>query len=879
MTIRNLHHALEPRTLALIAGTGPAGRLGRVVSDHVRAGGFEGPVWRLGAAVGEGTEAHADPGLLPGAPDLAVVAAAPDEAVAIVAGLAACGARAAVVLGEDPEWDEPARQALREAARPALLRVIGPGSAGLMVPALGLNASLAPTLARPGKLALVSQSGAIASGLVEWAADRGIGFSHVVSLGAMADVDLGDYLDLLAGDRRTTAILAYLETITAARKFMSAARAAARLKPVVMIKAGRHPASRAAAATHTGSLVAADAVVDAALRRAGVLRVGGLDQLFDAAEVMGRLRPLPRGRLAIVTNSGAAGVLALDGLLDLGGEVAALGTAGGAARENPIDLDAEADPERYRAAMEAAMADPGADAVLVMNCATGLADPRGIARAVAASAGGGSWSGKPLLACWLGGAAAREARRELREAGIATYDTPAAAAGAVAHLTEWGRAQAALLRVPDRGDAALCLPAGARERVGEVLRTAVAQGRETLGPAESLDLLAAYGIPVCPAVLAPDAEAVAAAAAGALEGADAVAVKLVAPEVPHKSSVGGVVLNLASPVAAAEAARAIAARLARRRPGSLPEGFLVQPMVRRAQAEELILGIGRDAVFGPVLLFGAGGVTVEATGDTALALPPLDRTLAADLVGRTRIGRVVESVGAVGADAVHAALVALSNLTEDFPAIRALDVNPLIADGEGVLALDARVVIDPALVGLPGPNPAFAIRPYPAAWTRTVSLGDAPFVLRAIRPTDAFLYPEFLARLAPEAIRMRFLAPRKQFPDEMGLRLTQLDYDRDMAFVALAGDGSLAGVARLACQPGRDTAEYALIVRSDLGGRGLGTALMEHLIAYARSEGVRGLEGSILAENRAMIGLVTRLGFRVERDPDDASLVTSRLAL
>jgi acetyltransferase len=591
MTIRNLHHALEPRSVALVGATEREGALGAVALANLIAGGFEGPIWPVNPkhATVRGLACHADVAALPGAPDLAVIASPPRTLPAVVAALGARGTRAAVVLTPGLAGRRRLRKAMLEAARPHLLRLIGPDSAGLMVPSLGLNAGLAPTMARPGKLALVSQSGAIATTLVDWAAERGIGFSHVVSLGDMADVDIGDYLDLLAGDRRTTAILCYLETVPAARKFMSAARAAARLKPVVAIKAGRHPAGAAAASTHAGALAGEDAVSEAALRRAGVLRVIGLGELFDAAEVMGRFRPLARGRLGIVTNGGGAGVLALDRLADMGEEAAELAPATVAALEvlapgardvpNPVDIDGDAPPERYVAALGALAADPGVDVLLAMNCPTGLADPRAAARAVAEAAERGQIGGKPVLSCWLGGAAARAARGDLRARGIASYDTPARAAAAARHLTEWGRLQAALLRVPDRGEAAglgdggaggaACGAGGAAARAGvaAVFAAAAEAGRRMLEPAEVAAVLGAYGVPLCPVRVVADAAAVEAAARALLAEADAVAVKLVSRDVAHKSEVGGVALDLASAEAAGEAARAIAARVADRRPG------------------------------------------------------------------------------------------------------------------------------------------------------------------------------------------------------------------------------------------------------------------------------------------------------------------------
>jgi acetyltransferase len=893
MSIRNLHFALRPRSVAVVGASERPGSLGAALMRNLLAGGFKGPIRPVTPqrpAV-MGLDCVARPAELPEAPDLAAVvgpAATPD----MVAELGARGAKVVVALGG--EVDAAGRQALREAARPHLLRVIGPDALGLVIPGLGLDLSVAPRRVAPGRLALVSQSSAVAAALVDWAAARGIGFSHVIGLGDMADVDLGDCLDLLAGEGGARAILLYCETIPAARKFLSAARAAARLKPVIVLKAGRSPAAAAAAATHTGALSGADAVVDAALRRAGALRVHGLAELFAAAETIARFRPLERARLGIVTNGGGAGVLAADRLAETEGALAGLapetlaaldaalpeGWSGG----NPVDLGGDAPPERHAAALAAVAADPGVDVTLTLHCPMATSDGLAAAQAVGGMVADGRIGGKPALACWLGGASAEEGRAALQAAGVAGYDTPEAAAAAVGHLTDWSRAQAALLRVPDRRseEALGATPADARAAAEAVFRAAAADGRGLLTEPEAASVLAAYGVPVAPVRLAATPEEVGDLAGDMLRAGGTLALKLVSRDVSHKSDVGGVALDLATPLAAEEAALAMAARLGTALPGARLDGFALQPMIRRPFAQELILGVSHDPVFGPVILFGAGGIAVELTRDTAIALPPLDAGLAAELVGRTRVARLLAGFRGrppADADALHRALVALSHLAEDFPAVRALDVNPLLADADGVLALDASIEIDPAALDVPPPNPHLAIRPYPAAWTREARLRDGTYAIRPILPLDVLLYRDFFARLDAEDTRMRFMAPRKHFPDEVGLRLTQLDYDRDMAFVALTPEGELAGVSRLSADPDHETAEYALVVRSDLAGRGLGTALMTTLIDYARADGIRRLEGMVLAENKGMRALIGRLGFTVEPMPAEPGVVMSRLAL
>jgi acetyltransferase len=894
MSIRNLHFALRPRSVAVIGASERPGSAGARLLANLQAGGFAGPIWpvnpRRRSVLGLSCVAGAAD--LPGPPDLAAIVTPTEALPAAVAELGAAGGRCAVVFGE--RVPAATRAAMLAAARPHLLRLIGPETLGLMIPGAGLDLSLAPHPATAGRLALVSQSGAIAATIVDWASERGVGLSHVIGLGDMADVDLGDCLDLLAGAATARAILVYVETIPAARKALSAARAAARLKPVIVLKAGRTPAAAAAAATHAGALAGEDAVVDAALRRAGVLRVHGLAEMFAAAETVARFRPLERARLAVVTNGGGAGVLAADGLAEDGGALAALAPETAAALDavlpagwsgaNPVDILGDAGPERYVAALEAVAADPGVDVTLTLHCPRAEADPEAVARAVAGRAEQGRIGGKPALAGWLGGATARGGRAILRAAGLASYDTPEDAAEAIGHLTDWGRAQAALLRVPDRlREAALRpSPPDARARALAIFRAVAAEGRSLLTAPEAAAALEAYGVPVVAVRVAATPVEVGDLASDMLREEAALAVKLISRDVSHKSDVGGVALDVATPQAAEEAALAMEDRLRAARPKARVDGFALQPMIRRPFAQEVIIGVGRDPVFGPVILFGAGGLAVELLGDTAIALPPLDAGLAGELVARTRMGRALAGVRGrppADMDALNAALVALSHMTEDFAALRALDVNPLLADDAGVLALDARIEIDPDELEVAPPNPHLAIRPYPASWRRELAREEGAYAIRPILPLDVLLYPDFLARLDDEALRMRFMAPRRRFPDEMGLRLTQLDYDRDMAFVALDPEGGLAGVSRLSADPDRETAEYALVVRSDLAGRGLGTALMTTLIDYARAEGIRRLEGMVLAENRGMRGLVDKLGFVAEPMVEEPGVVMTRLAL
>ncbi|WP_299132284.1 acetate--CoA ligase family protein [uncultured Amaricoccus sp.] len=891
MTVRNLDFTLHPRSVAVVGASDRPGSVGAVVMGNILSGGFPGPVWPVNPKHGTvaGLPCFADVADLPEAPDLAVVLSPAAGVPEIIDGLGDRGCRVAVVATSGITRANGLRQRMLEAARPYILRVIGPDSVGLIVPTARLNASFAHMGAEPGQLALLSQSGSIATAAVDWAAMRGIGFSQVVSLGGMADVDVGDYLDLLAGDGHTRGVLIFLESIPNPRKFLSAARALSRLKPVIVIKAGRSERAAKAAATHTGALSGADAVVEAALRRAGILRVGGLSELFSAAETVARFRPLARARLGIVTNGGGAGVLAVDRLIEGAGVLADLSDATLAAlepdmapswsRANPLDIIADASPERYLAALSAVAADDGVDVVLVMNCPSGLADSTEAARAVAGRVTKGMIGRKPVLSCWLGGTSAAAARGILRGAGVASYDNPATAAAAVGHLTNWGRAQAALSRVPDRAqeEAQSGTPADARERVRAIFRAVAAEGRTLLTEPEAGAALAAYGLPVPDLRIAATPEAARDLARDMLgETEGALVVKILSRDVGHKSDIGGVVLGVTSPAQAETAARGIARRLRKALPEAVLEGFVLQPMIDRREAQELIVGISYDPVFGPVILFGAGGVAVEVVRDTAIALPPLDSRLAADLISQTRVGALLAGYrGRPPADeaGVIGALLALSHMVEDFPCLRAVDVNPLIADHDRVVALDALIEIDPTEVERSAPNPHLAIRPYPSGWRRVHPTQDGDYVLRPILPADAILYPDFLARIAPADIRSRFLAPRHNFTEADVVRMSQLDYDREMAFVAIGPDGALAGVSRMSCDPDHRSAEYALLVRSDLKGRGLGRGLLSLLIDYAKADGLRELEGMVLTENRGMHALIGKLGFRIEHAPDDPGVV------
>ena len=897
MTVRHLDRIFEPRSVALFGASTREGSIGRTVAHNLLTGGFAGEIWFVNPKghVIDGHRCLADAAALPGVPGLAIIATPPATVPDIVEAVGGLGTRAAVVLtaglGSGP--DSLQARMLAAAERHGM-RIVGSNCLGVLAPRVGLNASFAHCNALEGDLAFISQSGAIVTSVLDWASSRGIGFSHVVSMGNMDDVDVDDLLDYLAGDVGSRAILLYLEGIRDARSFMSAARRAARVKPVVVIKGGRHAGAARAAMSHTGALAGSDAVYDAAFERAGLLRVYDLDELFDAAETLTHLEPFSGDRLAVLTNGGGAGILAVDRLEDFGATPARLTPETIArldaalpptwSKGNPVDIIGDAGADRYRAALDILLDDAGSDAVLVMYCPTSLQSGDTVAEAVIATIAA-RHPAKPVLTSWLGEDTAMSARALFQQAGIPTYATPGRAVGGFSHVVRHAKAQRDLMRTPpDVSGAFVPDVAAARAQV----TGALAAGRSMLSETEAKLVLAAYGVPVAETVFAADPAAAGEAAQRLVDAAGSsgrCVVKIVSPDISHKSDVGGVRLNVLSGQEAEAAAAAMAERVASLMPEARIEGFVVEPMIMRPRARELIAGLADDPTFGPVVLFGAGGTAVEVMDDKALALPPLDMILARSLMARTRIHRLLQGFRdwpAADLDAVALTLVKIAQLAADIPEIRELDINPLLADQDGVIALDARIVaVADADAGRSPGNRRFAIRPYPSGLEERVVLADGRAVrLRPVRPEDERYYEDFFAALDPADVRLRLLAPIKALSHNFVARMTQIDYAREMAFMAFDdGGGALLGVSRLATDPDRERAEFAIIVRSDLKGHGLGWVLMQKLIAHARAEGLAELTGDVFAENTTMLSMCRQLGFRVAMDPRDPALCTMSLDL
>jgi acetyltransferase len=868
MTIRNLEYLFKPRSLAIIGASERASSVGGAVTRNVLAGGFAGSI----ALVNRQHESIAgrpcfhSVDSIDFVPDLAVICTPPGSVPELIAELGERGTRAAIVLtaGLDATNDAGVtmKQAMLDAAKPHLLRVLGPNCVGLLSPAIGLNASFAHAPAHKGRLAFVSQSGALTTALLDWARSRQIGFSHFVSLGEAADVDFGDVIDYLAGDPDTTAILLYIESVKAARKFMSAARAAGRSKRIIAIKAGRAPEGAKAVASHTGSLAGSDDVYDAALRRAGALRVDSMLDLFLAAETLARARYFSGERLAIVTNGGGLAVLAADTLSLHGGKLAGLSPETIAqlnavlpatwSHGNPIDIIGDAPAARYVDALRPVFEDPTVDALLFLHAPTAIVDSTAIAQAVVPVLKNAP---KPSFCCWMGGDAVAAARLASVDAGLPTYDTPEAAVAAFLQVVQHRRNQQMLMETPPSLTHALPRNPQLAQRIVD---DHIAAKTAVLSEMASKEILSAYGIDVVDTRTAHD-EAEAARIAD--EIGYPVALKILSPDISHKSDVGGVALDLHSRPMVAAAAQAMQERVRAMRPDARLDGFTVERMVVAKHATELIVGVATDAVFGPTILFGAGGTAVETVRDKAIALPPLNVVLARELITRTRVSRLLagyRDVPAADLPAIERVLLGVAQLIADVPDIVELDINPLLASADGAIALDARIRV--ARSAQRGTD-RFAIRPYPVQLEDSVDIGSTRCLVRPIRPEDESKYPMLFAKTTDDDIYFRLFRKVSELPHQELARFTQIDYDREMALVALEPNDEIVGVVRSIADPDNVRAEFAILVRSDWSGRGLGYALMTRIIAYSRARGTQELFGDVLMNNRRMLELAKALGF------------------
>jgi acetyltransferase len=886
----SLDPLFRPESVAVIGASGTPGSVGSILIRNLMANPFGGVVYPVNPrrrAV-HGVPSYPCVADLPEAVDLAIIATPAETVPGVVGECAAAGIKGAIIISagfaELGAQGRALEQQILSIAR-GRMRVIGPNCLGVIHAPNRFNASFAGTMPNAGKIALLSQSGAICTAILDWAREESIGFSGFVSVGSMIDVDFADLIDYFADDAHTQSIILYMESIGNARRFLSAARAVARTKPMIVVKSGRHEAGARAAASHTGALAGTDAVFDAAFRRAGILRVMTIPELFDMAEILA-MQAAPQGpALAIVTNAGGPGVMATDALMLASGQLAELAPETREALDralppfwsqgNPIDILGDATPDRYRKAVEICSRDRNVQGLLVILSPQAMTDPTETARQLMPFA---RLEGKPILTCWLGGADVHEGRRILSAASIPTYASPEGAVGAFLKMVQYRRNQELLYETPQVLHVEWSPDT---DRVRRVLDAAKARGRILLGEVEAKEVLTAYGIPMTPTVACHSVDEAEAAAARI---GYPVVLKLLSQTITHKSDVGGVQLDLPDAQAVREAFERIRANLAERGLADAFDGVTVQQMIR-AKGFELIVGSWLDRQFGPVVLFGAGGVLVEVDPDRALGLPPLTQTLARRLIEQTRIFRALKGVrhlGPVSMDEVENLLVRFSRLVADFTEIAEIDINPLLASEDQIIGLDARVVLGPA--GAPEEaRPRLAIHPYPNQYTSTYRMADgAELLVRAIRPEDEALLVEFHAGHSEHTIRMRYFGMVRTLSRESLIRLCHLDYDRELALVAVSRDAEdalrIAGVSRYYLRPETAVAEFALVVGDHWQRRGLGTHLMQRLIAIARERGVLRLVGSILRENGPMISLVRKLGFEV-RETSDKDVMQATLSL
>ncbi len=882
---RSLRTFFKPHAVAVIGATEKSGSVGRTILSNLIASPFGGTVYPVNPRRPSvlGIQSHPSVASIPEPVDLAIIITPPPTVPDIIDECGKAGIPSAVVIsagfkevgadGAQLERDLVAR------AREYGMRVIGPNCLGVMSPISGLNATFAAGMANKGRVSFVSQSGALITAILDWSLSEGVGFSSIVSLGSMADVGWGDLVDYLGDDPDTDAIVLYMETVGDARAFLSATREVALQKPIIVMKPGRTEEASRAAASHTGSLTGSDAVLDAAFRRTGVLRADRISDLFYFAEILGK-QPLPKGpRLTVLTNAGGPGVLATDALIRSGGKLTTISPETIAAldevlpptwsRANPIDIIGDAPPERYAAALEIMARDPDADGLLVILTPQAMTDPTRTARGLVPYATG---TDKPVLASWMGGSDVEEGDRILSDAGVATFPYPDSAAHMFTELVAYSGNLKALYETPGLTPEWVRRPQ--RRRARELIEDARASGRTTLSEPESKVLLDAYGIPVAETRVADSIDE-------AVSAADAigypVVVKLVSHTITHKSDVGGVRLDLSDAAAVREAYADIETRVTEQHSAADFEGVSVQPMIERT-GYELILGSSVDPQFGPVLLFGLGGTLVEVFKDRALGLPPLTATLARRMMERTRIHTALKGVR--GQDSVDMAgleqlLVRFSELVVEQPAIAELDINPLLASPERLLALDARVILHPAEVedaDLPHP----AIRPYPRKYVASWTSDDESIelVIRPIRPEDESLVIEFHGRLSAESVYQRYftrLGYEQRVAHERLVRVCFTDYDREIALVAEhldpeSGKVAIASIGRLIRLPGTDTAEFSLIVADDYQGHGLGPEMLRRLILVAKEEGIERVVAEILSANGNMVSICQELGFEISAD-------------
>jgi acetyltransferase len=892
MSQHYLNPLFAPKSVAVFGASDRVDSVGQIVFQNMLESGYHGDLYPINAknAVVQGHKAYPSISKIDGPVELVVIATPPQTVPDIIEECGKHGVKAAVIItagfGETGAEGQALERAVLEKAHHYSIRLIGPNCLGVMRPAIGLNATFNKGGANTGHLAFVSQSGALCTAILDWAQTNDVGFSSVVSMGASADVDFGEILDYLVSDQQTHSILLYIEGIRNARSFMSAIRAAARIKPVILVKVGRHAAGSKAAMSHTASLVGSDDAFDAAVRRAGVVRVQTITQLFAAAKALSCGFHPTGNRLAIVTNGGGPGVMATDRAADLGLVIATLSDSTieqlnqvlppNWSHGNPVDIIGDAQTDRYHNAVKACLEDPNVDGVLTILTPQAMTKPLEAAKAVIELSQNHK---KPLLTCWMGEGQVSESRKLFNHAQRPNFRTPEPAVEAFAYLSAYYQNQKLLEQMPGPFSHHLAPDVeGARM----IIEGALQDRRKILNEMESKALLSAFHIPVAQTMVAhsPNEALLIAQQVGY-----PVAMKVNSRDISHKSDAGGVKLNVGNAQSVRAAYQEIIDNVKRNRPEAHMDGIAIQPMIVKENGRELMLGVTNDPVFGPIITFGAGGTLVEVMGDRAVALPPLNSFLVKDLIKGTHIAKMLgtfRQMPAVNMEALETVLLRVSEMVCELPMLMEMDINPLIVDEHGALAADARVLVEPR-------QPSadryvhMAIYPYPTHLVSYWQLADGTDItIRPIRAEDAELSQEFVRGLSEESRYFRFMNSVQELTPSMLVRFTQIDYSREMALIAVAEDQDKEvelGVTRFTINPDGETCEFALVVADNMRGIGLGPKLMTALLDAARSKGLRVMEGEVLKNNSSMLHLMTRLGFSIETSLEDDGIKVVRKEL
>ena len=872
----NLDRIFKPQHIAVVGASEKAGTIGNALMKNLVNGGFSGMLFPVNSKhkTIHGHDAFKSVSGLQTEVDLAIIATPIHTVIDIVSECVEKKVGGAIIISaggrETGEKGKEIEEKIQQIAYAGGLRIVGPNCMGIIRPGVSLNASFASEMPLSGNLAFVSQSGAICTAILDLALKENIGFSHFVSTGSMLDVDFGDMIDYLGNDSSAKSILLYIESLTNFRKFMSAARSVSRVKPIIVLKSGRSPAGAKAAASHTGAMAGEDAVYDAAFKRAGIVRVDTIEELFDCAELMSK-QPRPRGpRLAIVTNGGGPGVMATDTLAKYGQEPVPLDPETMQAldqflppfwsRSNPIDILGDASPERFAQTLEVCFNSKNIDGVLVILAPQALTSPIAVAKTLVSTMKGRQY---PVFTCWMGGKSIASAVELLNEAGIPTYDTPERAVRAFLYMVEYTKNLETLLEIPPKLTRQIMVD---QDKAGKLITDSIAG--EFMPESDSKELLTAYGLPVIRTEIAKTEEE--ASSIGKEMGYPLV-MKIHSPDITHKTDAGGVSLDLRSDADVCKAYAQIISSVRKFKPDARIEEVTIQPYFSNPDFE-ILLGAKRDANFGPVILFGMGGIYTEVLKDRALGLPPMNRLLARRLMQQTKAYTLLKGYRnrpAADMEQLEEMIIRLSQLLIDFPEIAELDMNPVLIKEGKAIAVDARILVSP----LDTPSSLhLVISPYPEEEeSHMVSVdGDRIFV-RPVKPEDAPLFQELFKVLSPTSIYYRFFGMLKELNPEMLARFTQTDYDREVALVAMDEDSEtdrMLGVARIIGEPDGKKGEFSVLVGDAWQGKGIGSNLLKKCLSIAKKRGFKTVHGIVLNENRNMIALGKKLGFKAKREPE-----------